>query len=316
LERAGIIVVVLCLLVALAALIAQVAGGGDLVQLGSTPAPGCPPSDPPSNPDHTVSECKLVRSDTGADPNAHHLWGDRYACASNRRVSNPRSGGDPGPTAMGTPQGDTAYRELKVFDGDNYSGERCELGYNTWDDGLANPSDEYGTFYNYFEGDRRTTYFSVRLPDNFPLDAKLWQGVGQMKQAAPNDDPSLIPVLSFSAYKGVWSFWHTNNGASSDAELWETPAQKNVWTRIEVDAYYSQDPSKGWVQYTVNGVQSPVFRTNTLHRNGSGSSNDELPAGASIPSHLRLGLYHNPSIPCPPPSGCSLDIDNVQVLEP
>lgn len=92
-ERAGIIVVVLCLLVALAALITQVAGGGAMVQLGSTPAPGCTPSDPPSNPDQAVSECKLVRSDTGADPNAHHLWGDRYACASNRRVSNPRSGG-------------------------------------------------------------------------------------------------------------------------------------------------------------------------------------------------------------------------------
>jgi hypothetical protein len=293
LGRAGTIVIALCLLIALAALVAEVTGGGAARQLG-----------------------RLVRSDTGADPNAHDLWGDRYACASARRVSNPRSGGDPGPTAMGTSQGNSAYRKVTVFDGDNYFGERCELGYNTWDDGLANPSDQYGTFYNYFEADRRTTYFSVRLPDDFPLEAHLWQGVGQMKQAAPNNDPSLIPVLSFSAYNGVWSFWHTNNGASSDTELWQTPAQKNVWTRIEVDAYYSQDPSKGWVQYTVNGVQSPVFHTNTLHRNGSGSSNDELPAGASIPSHLRLGLYHNPSIPCPPPSGCSLDIDNVQVLEP
>ena len=52
---------------------------------------------------------------------------------------------------MGAPQGNTAYRKLTVFDGDDYSGERCELGYNTWNEGLASPTNPYGTFYNYFE---------------------------------------------------------------------------------------------------------------------------------------------------------------------
>ena len=75
---------------------------------------------------------------------------------------------------MGTPQGNTAFRKLTVFDGDNYSGERCELGYNTWNDGLASPTDPHGTFSNYFEGVRRATYFSVKLPDNFPLNATSW----------------------------------------------------------------------------------------------------------------------------------------------
>jgi len=255
----------------------------------------------------------VVRSDTAADPDAHHLWGVRYACANDSRVTNPQSGGDPGPTASGAPQGNNAYRKLTVYDGDNYSGERCELGYNEWDGGLATPSDQNGTFYTYSEGERRTTYFSVRLPDNFPLNATKWQGVGQMKQAAPNCDPSDIPVLSFSAYNGVWSFWHTPNRASSDSELWETPAQKNVWTRLKIDAYYSADPSKGWVQYTVNGVTSPVFHTNTLHYNGN-CTYGLLGPGRSIPSHLRVGLYHESSIPCP--AGCSVDIDNVEVTRP
>ena len=36
----------------------------------------------------------------------------------------------------------------------------------------------------------------------------------------------------------------------------------------------------------------------------------------SVPSHLRAGIYHNPKIDCPPPSGCQIDVDNVQVLAP
>ena len=38
--------------------------------------------------------------------------------------------------------------------------------------------------------------------------------------------------------------------------------------------------------------------------------------GAPIPSHLRAGIYHNPVIPCVAPSGCSVDVDNVQVMAP
>ena len=272
----------------------------------------------------------VVRSDTAADPDAHHLWGVQYACANDSRVTNPQTGGDPGPTASGAPQGNSAYRRLTVYDGDNYSGERCELGYNEWDGGLATPSDQYGAFYNYFEGDRRTTYFSVRLPDNFPLNATKWQGVGQMKQAAPNCNTGAIPVLSFSAYNGVWRMDHTSiDNQSSDSELWETPAQKNVWTQIKVDALYSRDPSIGWVQYSIDsngdgdfsdpGEVSPVFHTNTLMVNNNctfSSDSYTLGPGGSIPSHLRVGLYHNPSIPCPAPSGCSVDIDNVQVVRP
>ena len=325
--RAAIIAYFLCLLIAVAALVAEVAGGGAVHKLVTGSGPSCPLAGSGSNVDYTVAGCKLVRSDTAADPDAHHLWGARYACASDDRVSNPRTGGDPRPTAVGAPQGNTAYRRLTVFDGDDYSGERCELGYNTWNEGLASPTNPYGTFYNYFEGARRTTYFSVRLPDNFPLNASSWQGVGQMKQSGGSDGSAGTPLLSFSAYNGVWSFWHTYpSNLNQDFELWWVPARKNVWTRIAVDAYYSQFVDRGWVRYYVdaNGdgdfadrrERSPVFHTNTLKREIPGTTADGLAAGDTIPSHLRVGTYHDSSIPCPPPSGCSLDVDNVQVLEP
>ena len=55
----------------------------------------------------------------------------------------------------------------------------------------------------------------------------------------------------------------------------------------------------------------------TLKTEAAGSFNaeDGLAAGASIPSHLRMGISHDPSIPCPSPTGCSIDLDNIQVID-
>ena len=205
---------------------------------------------------------------------------------------------------MGTPQGNTAFRKLTVFDGDNYSGERCELGYNTWNDGLASPTDPYGIFSNYFEGVRRATYFSVKLPDNFPLERN--------QPAGPSN-------------------WHDTfyNYTGGDATS-HLPLRHNIWTRIAVDAFYSQNPSLGWIKVYVDangdgglrglpGEQSPVVHGQTLLRQLTAgcSSSPCLSVGDSIPDHLRAGIYHDSAISCPKPSpGCSDQIDNVQVLGP
>jgi hypothetical protein len=53
--------------------------------------------------------------------------------------------------------------------------------------------------------------------------------------------------------------------------------------------------------------------TETAGVNGTA---DGLAPGDAIPDHLRLGLYMNPSIACVAPSGCSVDVDNVQVVAP
>ena len=103
------------------------------------------------------------------------------------------------------------------------------------------------------------------------------------------------------------SFW---------TDKWTFPAQQGVWTRFAFDVFYSQDPGRGWFQVSADrnsdgdfddsGERSPVIRVPTLATENS--------TGAPIPSHLRTGLYHNSSIPCPGSSGCSVEVDNVQVV--
>jgi hypothetical protein len=64
------------------------------------------------------------------------------------------------------------------------------------------------------------------------------------------------------------------------------------------------------------GEQSPTFHVATLKREiPGGDPSDGIAPGESIPSHLRTGVYHNPEIDCPPPDGCSVEVDNIEVLE-
>ncbi len=97
-------------------------------------------------------------------------------------------------------------------------------------------------------------------------------------------------------------------GASGTThELWSTPASLNTWTHISFDVTYSPDPSQGRIQATVGGVQSPTFTTYTEKYEVAPGSQGLNP-GDPIPSHLRMGLYHNPTIP-----GSHVDFTNVQV---
>jgi hypothetical protein len=185
----------------------------------------------------------------------------------------------------------------------------------------------WSTFYVYREGDRRATYVSIRLPDNFPLDATSWQNVLQIKQSGPSNGSGGTPILSVKAYNGQWILFHTPQGSEGpDTPIWQTTARKGIWTRLAIDALYSQDSAKGWVKLYVDangdgdfsdsGEQSPIFHTNTLKRETAGTTSDGLAAGDSIPAHLRAGIYHDPQIACPAPVGCTTDLDNVQVVAP
>jgi hypothetical protein len=259
-----------------------------------------------------LSGCRLLAADSAASPDPISFWG-AIECENNSRYTYVPGGGDPHPSADGNAQPDDAFRKLTVLDGDDFYGERCELGRN---------NHEVGPTAFYREGQRRVTYFSERLPANFPLATDEWQTVMQMKQAQPSHDDGSGVALELQAMANRWY-------VSSDWKTIQTfPAQAGVWTRFAWDVYYSQDPAKGWLQVSVDlngdgdfadpGERSPVAHGATLQTEIAGPFNaeDGLAAGAPIPSHLRIGLYHDPSIPCPPPGGCSIDVDNVQVIAP
>lgn len=293
------------------------------------------------------SSCSFVRIDTAGNPDAEALWGDSD-CAPGQ-IAWERVGGDPRPVADGASQGNRAYRRLTVHDGDdpNGDGERCELGKNSSVDGIASPQNLLGTFYNYLEGDRRATYASIRLPSSFPIDAAGWQNVLQLKQAGPSNGSDGTPMLSLKIFRDRFRLFHTpTDSQGPDTQLWSPDPAANsdaeprsgVWYRIAIDAMFSRDPQVAWLKMYIdlNGdgdfadpqEQSPVFSGSSLDGtlktepapdpndpdDPGGGSDVGPPTGASIPSHLRIGIYHKRTIPCP--SGCSVDVDNVEVVKP
>jgi hypothetical protein len=267
-----------------------------------------------------LAGCKLVASDSASNSDPRSFWGNVecgriWGYPDLSRQQRITSDGDTHLTALGQPQGASAYRRLTVLDGDDYSGERCELGRN---DHRTGPT----AFYN--EGQRRVTYISLRLPSNLPLNANTWQTVMQMKQAQPSHDDGSVPILFMGAYLNEW---HIESSLAKDG-YWTFPAQTGIWTRFAFDVNYSQDPQRGWLQVSADlnndgdfndaGERSPVIHAATLQTEIAGPwvSSDGLAPGDPIPSTLRTGIYHNPTIACPAPSGCSIEVDNVQVVAP
>jgi hypothetical protein len=152
-----------------------------------------------------------------------------------------------------------------------------------------------------------------------------------MKQSQPSDNGSCPPVLSLQVRFEEWRLQHQESpGSCGDSEtLWEAPAETGVWVRVALDVTYSRYSDEGKVKLylDLNGdgdsldarEQSPAITTHTLKYetpDPDGYDTDGLSAGDSIPSHLRVGLYHDPSYDCPAPDGCSVQVDNVQVVRP
>lgn len=259
-----------------------------------------------------ITSCTLLKEDLGTQADVKPLWGNTTYCASSSRIQHI----DPG------------FRRLSVHDGDNVWGERCEIANNNNRNGEDGGN---GTFQLYREGQHKLTTMRIRLPGSFPLDTPYWQSVGQMKQAQPADNGGGTPALALQVYEGKWQLHQsTSTGPSSVTRpIWTAPATKGSWTRIAWDVTYSQDPSKGKIQMFVDlngdgdandgGERSPVLNTYTLKRetatnSGDGVTDDGVAEGQSIPSHLRLGIYHDDRISCPPPGGCSAEYDDVQVF--
>lgn len=100
--------------------------------------------------------------------------------------------------------------------------------------------------------------------------------------------------------------------------------------RFAIEAFYSADPDRGSVRVFVdlNGDgnaldqfeaarrQSPPTRSRPRSPipTAKQTTRDGIAAGEAIPSHLRVGVYRDPVIPCSP--ACRIRVDNVQVIAP
>jgi Polysaccharide lyase len=292
------------------------AKGGKLVVRARRPPPSAADSsvcalDPATL---TAPGCQTAFADT-ADGDATSLWG-KVDCESASR-HQVIGDGDSHPMASGGPQPSASARQLTVLDGDDVWGERCELGEN-WRPSTPMPT--------YTEGQRRITFVSFRLPPNYPLGTNTWQTVMQMKQIQPAANGGGTPVAALKAYDGLWSLVQSESSGASDSsrEVWSTPATAGTWTRFAFDVTYSSNPSVGSIKVYVDlnadgdaldvGEQSPTFNTYTLKVETAGSAADGLAPGNSIPSQLRVGIYHDPAVPCPNSTGCANQVDNVQIV--
>jgi hypothetical protein len=245
----------------------------------------------------TGCQLHLLKEDLATDPDPVPLWGEILAVSASRHQWFAAGGPDGGP-----------FRRMTALDGDLYHGnsERAELGDSDYllDDGRLQ------TFYLYRAGMRRVTSFWMRLPTGFPLNTDDWQVVMQMKETDPATNTDGTPVISLQATDGQWLLKQsTSSGPANDTRiLWRTPARVAVWTHIVVDATYSSDPSAGRFAITIGGASSPALHTYDLKTEVS-PPGPGLHPGDQIPSHLRLGIYHDPPMP-----GASVDIAQVQIF--
>ena len=246
-----------------------------------------------------VSGCRLhlLKQDLATDPDPVPLWGEILAVSPTRHQWFASGGPTGGP-----------FRRMTARDGDLYHGdsERAELGDSDYffEDGKPD------TFFLYDAGTRRVTSYWMRLPSNFPMNSNQWQVVMQMKESDPATNTDGTPVISLQAVQGQWILKQSiSSGPANDTRvLWRTPAKVGVWTHITVDATYSADPASGQLSMTIGGASSPVFRTYNLKYEVN-PPGPRLRAGDPIPSHLRLGIYHEPSMP-----GTSVDIAQIQIF--
>jgi hypothetical protein len=309
---------------------------------------------PPSGCDTNLTDlaaqgCTVIKSDLSTNAAAADVWGNIDCADSSRHKkwdsSNGGTGDDPHQVGTGgsqVAQGDSqhAYRELHIEPGDNVSGQRCELGRNEWrtDPYWVNPP---FTFHLYEPNQREITFFSYRIPPNFPAGGS-WQVVMQMKHTNPNNytasgNPGVDagPPVGLQLRDGQFIFTVVDDVLADDAVEYPMPVSGGVqpgrWYRFAIDVTYSNDESIGRAQAFADldgdgNASAPYEHTNvipapTLREEYANSPDPWFSVGDPIPSHLRLGLYNQipdpahgkPGIDCGTLT-CRIDIDNVQVV--
>jgi Polysaccharide lyase len=256
-------------------------------------------ADPMINPDPTYI---WGPGDKGEGVEADTWYGGALSAKARDRLSYSATGGPSnGPFRTCTVQEDDLVD----------SGDRCELGWNTW---VHNNDGSTRTFMNYRAGENKLTTIAYRLPTDFPISTNKWQVIGQMKQAGPNATTACCPAIAIEARQNqiqLQQFGTDEPGTVQGPRVAAPPLGQ--WFTVSIEAYYSKDPTLGWVEMSVNAQTTSRVYMQTLATQGntttqSGWGDPPLNPGDPIPSHLRVGLYHDPSLP-----GSHVDIGDVTV---
>jgi Polysaccharide lyase len=186
------------------------------------------------------------------------------------RVASPRA------------QGRQAYR-LEVRDGDDFFGERCELGQ-------ANP--RRPGFPLFAEGDERWISWQVYLPTNFPRSASAFQAIAQWKQMGGLGTPALSMAVKGGQFQVDSSDSNVDGNAAMIARsVGAAPADR--WVQFTLHIKFSPDPNVGFVELfgdlDGNGQRLllPLVHIWTMKRDDNGNT---------VNSHARIGIYRDPII--------------------
>lgn len=218
------------------------------------------------------------------------LWGAIEAASPSRLTYHETGGPDGGP-----------YRNLQAKPGDEATGNGCraELGKN---------DSRLNTFAKFVQGDRALITWFMRLPVGYLLELANWKTVMQIKELEPDWEDGQGPALEMEVRSGMWipvNSWKEIPGAS-------VTAHENVWTYFAAEVVFDQ--TNGSYQLSVTEQGQPTIQTPTvsglatlktqLEPPSSISATDSrrttIKAGTPIPSHLRIGDYHSPSLPLMP----------------
>jgi hypothetical protein len=178
-------------------------------------------------------------------------------------------------------QGRRAYR-IEVRDGDDSSGERCELGQ-------GNPT--RSGFPLFDEGDDRWISFMLFLPRDYPVDTPDWNIFMQLKQLGGLG----TPVISMEAREGRFFLMNANNRRVSNDTIprWTGPVSRDRWVQFTLHVKFSPDPAVGFLELYGDldggGVRPlmPRFHTYTMKLDA---------VGVAVRSHARIGIYRDPHI--------------------
>ncbi len=236
-------------------------------------------------------------------------WAD-LSCASSSRVKLVKR-----PAV----QGRRAYR-LRVNDGDDSYGERCELGMaNTGASDIDRVGGSRVLFHNGTESwiaqqimlDRHV-YSFCGTECALDYDGGLVQ---QLKQTGACGTPANGIVTRNLPKVGV-VLEHRNSaendcGNATMKSLWRVPVRRGKWIRILQHVRWSTDPGTGYIATWINGrpVQPSLDgNSKRVERTGDevrihtwtlkdGPSVDRLPQCKAYPcAHLRNGIYRDPKV--------------------